>query len=198
MAYNTFTLIQLEQKFGLQIRRQPGIFREVLPAEVSTRLQENLVEGTDLALLSGSEKARSEYLIAPVLAEVYRIAKDKTTLFSGVEFNINEGQGLSGFCDFLLTLAPMVLEVRAPVVSIVEAKKENISAGIPQCFAELVAAQIFNDRAEKPIETLYGVVTSGTDWQFLRLRDTEAIVDSDLYYLDNVEKIVGIILSMLR
>jgi len=82
MAYNTFTLIQLEQKFGLQIRRQPGIFREVLPAEVSTRLQENLVEGTDLALLSGSEKARSEYLIAPVLAEVYRIAKDKTTLGS--------------------------------------------------------------------------------------------------------------------
>ena len=156
------------------------------------------MEGTDLALLSGSEKARSEYLIAPVLAEVYRIAKDKTTLFSGVEFNINEGQGLSGFCDFLLTLAPMVLEVRAPVVSIVEAKKENISAGTPQCVAELVAAQIFNDRAEKPIETLYGVVTSGTDWQFLRLRDTEAIVDSDLYYLDNMEKIVGIILSMLR
>jgi len=94
---------------------------------------------------------------------LHRLVWCYPTLFSGVEFNINEGQGLSGFCDFLLTLAPMVLEVRAPVVSIVEAKKENISAGIPQCFAELVVAQIFNDRAEKPIETLYGVVTSGTD-----------------------------------
>jgi hypothetical protein len=88
--------------------------------------------------------------------------------------------------------------VLAPVISIVEAKKEDIPKGIPQCLAELVAAQIFNAAEGITIETLYGIVTTGTDWKFLRLRGTDATIDSDLYYLDNVEKIVGITLSMLR
>ena len=83
-------------------------------------------------------------------------------------------------------------------MSVVEAKKENINAGIPQCLAELVAAQIFNAAAERPISPLYGIVTTGTDWKFLRLDGTTATIDSDLYYLDNVERIVGIVLSMLH
>ena len=198
MAYNTFTLVQLEQNFGLQIKRQSGIFKEVAPVEISGRLRENLAIDTNMALLSGSEKARSEYLIAPILSEVYRLSKDKAMLFSGVEFNVDDEQGLWGFCDFLLTLAPTAPDLRAPVVSIVEAKKENINGGIPQCFAELIAAQIFNAKAERVIETLYGVVTTGEVWKFLSLQGTSATIDGDLYYLDNVEKIVGIIVSMLQ
>lgn len=198
MAYNLFTLTQLEQNFGLQIRRQSGIFRDVPPVEITTRLRDNLADDTELALSSGSEKARSEYLIAPILSEVYRKSKDRAMLFSGIVFNVNSAQGLEGYCDFLLTLAPMALEIRAPVVSVVEAKKEDINGGIPQCLAELVAAQMFNAAEERPIDTLYGVVTTGTDWKFLRLQGTNATIDSDLYYLDNVEKIVGIVLSMLR
>lgn len=79
-----------------------------------------------------------------------------------------------------------------------EAKKEDINAGIPRCLAELVAAQIFSAAEGITIKTLYGIVKTGTDWKFLRLRGTEAVIDSDFYYLDNVEKIVGLTLSMLR
>ncbi len=198
MAYNQFTAMQLREAYHLEITEQSGLFAAMPPAAISDWLRVTLQKQTVLALRGNTEKARSEYLIAPILAEVYEQMQERVNLFSGVEFNVDIPRGLSGCCDFLFSLSPLTREVEAPVVSIVEAKKENINSGIPQCFAELIAAQIFNDRTGHPIDTLYGVVTTGTDWQFLRLRGTAATIDSDLYYLGNVEKIVGILLAMLR
>ena len=198
MAYNQFTIPQLEREFGLHIHRQAGLFRAVPPAPVSDLLRLMLTQNSRFALPSGSEKARSEYLIAPILAEVCQQKREQATLFSGVEFDVEPQQGLTGFCDFLFSLVPDALVITAPVISVVEAKRENILAGVPQCLAELIAAQRFNALQSLPVAVLYGIVTTGTDWQFLRLAGTEATLDSDLYYLDNVEKIVGIILSMLQ
>ena len=198
MAYNQFTIPQLERDFGIRISRQAGLFSAVPPSPVSELLRLILAQNSRFALPSGSEKARSEYLIAPILAEVCQQRREQASLFSGIEFDVDVPRGLSGYCDFLFSLTPDALVVSAPVVSIVEAKKENILAGIPQCLAELVAAQIFNTAQERPIETLYGVITTGTDWQFLRLQGIDAALDSDLYYFGNIEKIVGILLSMLR
>jgi hypothetical protein len=198
MAYNKFTTAQLRREYGLVITEQDALFADVPPAAIPDWLRDALARQTDFALRSGSEKARSEYLIAPILLSVYEQMQDQVNLFSGVEFEVDPERGLAGFCDFIFTLAPRTIEILAPVVSIVEAKKEDIPKGIPQCLAELVAAQIFNAAEGTTIETLYGIVTTGTDWKFLRLRGTDATIDSDLYFLDNVEKIVGITLSMLR
>ncbi len=198
MAYNQFTIPQLERDFGLRIHRQTGLFSVSPPAPISDLLRLTLAQNSRFALPSGSEKARSEYLIAPILAEVCQQKREQASLFSGIEFDVDAQRGLSGYCDFLFSLTPDALVLSAPVVSVVEAKKENILAGIPQCLAELIAAQIFNAAQEHPMETLYGVVTTGTDWQFLSLQETVATIDTDLYYLSNVEKIVGILLSMLR
>ena len=198
MAYNQFTLAQLQQNFGLQIDFAPSLFADAAPAVPSNLLRDYLAEYSNLALEMGTEKARSEFIIAPILAEVRRQLNNQVSLFSGTEFNVDAQSGLIGFCDFLFSLSPLSLEIRAPVVSVVEAKKEDIAKGIPQCLAELVAAQRFNAAAEQPIAALYGVITTGADWKFLRLQGFIATIDRDLYYLDNVEKIVGIILSMLR
>lgn len=198
MAYNKFTMAQLQREYHLQITEQAALFAHAPPAMISDLLRETLRRKTVLALRSGSEKARSEYIIAPILSEVYEQMQDQVNLFSGVEFDVDEQRGLAGYCDYLFSLPPLQREIQAPVIAIVEAKKENINAGIPQCFAELVAAQIFNTAEERNIDTLYGVVTSGEVWKFLRLQGTSAITDTDDYYLDNVERIVGIILSMLR
>jgi hypothetical protein len=198
MAYNQFTLLQIEREFGLQVRREGRLFADVAPVGISARLRQQLAEDTDLALVTGSEKARSEYIIAPILAEVYRQTRDSVTLFSGPQFDVDIPRGLAGYCDFILALAPAVLEIRAPVVAIVEAKRENINAGIPQCLAELIAAQIFNAEQERPIETLYGAITTGEVWKFLRLQSVAATIDTDEYFLNQVEQIVGIFVWMLR
>jgi hypothetical protein len=90
------------------------------------------------------------------------------------------------------------LLVSAPIIIIVEAKKENINAGLGQCVAEMLAAQIFNEREGNEIPAIYGTVTTGTIWKFLKLQ--EQIIDIDLgeYYLNDVKKIVGILANSIR
>jgi ABC-type uncharacterized transport system substrate-binding protein len=65
--------------------------------------------------------------------------------------------------------------------------------GIAQCIAEMIAAQILNDRSNNAIPTIYGAVTSGTNWQFLTLTGTQVKLDTTEYFINNVEKILGIL-----
>ncbi len=88
--------------------------------------------------------------------------------------------------------------VTAPVIIVVEAKKENINAGFGQCAAEMVAAQIFNQQAAIEITTIYGAVTTGSIWQFLKLEGQILTIDLSEYYLKDVNKILGILASTVR
>ena len=198
MAYSNFTTNQLQREYGLRIARQAALFADVPPVPISEFLRETLRRRTEFALRSGSEKARSEYIIAPIVTEAYDQQQDRANLFSGVEFKVDEARGLSGFCDFIYTLAPLAIDIQAPVISVVEAKKEDIRSGIPQCLAELVAAQIYNAAEGLTLPVLYGVITNGVEWKFLKLEGTNATIDADEYLMSAPEKIVGIIVSMLR
>ena len=198
MAYNLFTMTQLQMEYQLLITEKSSVFADVPPAIIPDTLRATLRKQTVLALRSGSEKARSELIITPLLVEVYEQMQERVNLFSGVEFDVDKSRGLTGYCDFLFSISSLHREIQAPVISVVEAKQENINSAIPQCFAELVAAQIFNAKSEWSIDTLYGVITTGEVWKFLRLRGTDATIDTDDYFLNQPEKIVGIILSMLR
>jgi heterodisulfide reductase subunit B len=97
-----------------------------------------------------------------------------------------------------LSLSAEQLIIEAPVVVIVEAKNENIKQGISQCIAEMVAAQLFNQRRNNAIPTVYGVVTTGSNWKFLQLTGTTVFVDLPEYYIKEVERIVGILVHMVR
>jgi hypothetical protein len=133
-----------------------------------------------------------------VLWEVRRQLRGKVGLFSGVEFDVDAAGGLEGVCDYLLTLSPVEITVQAPVVAIAEAKKENIPAGVPQCLAEMVAAHVFNEEAGNTIPCIYGAVTTGTDWKFLRLEGKLATLDRIEYHIDDVDEIVGVLVWMVH
>jgi hypothetical protein len=81
---------------------------------------------------------------------------------------------------------------------LVEAKKEDIIAGLGQCVAEMVAAQIFNEREGNEISIIYGTVTSGTNWKFLKLEGKVVEIDLVEYYLTDVNKILGILASGVK
>jgi hypothetical protein len=198
MAYNDFTLTGLKQQFALHIREEADLFGPIAPIPISDLLRQSLQAHVPLALDISTEKARSEFIIAPILAEVRRQLDDRISLFSGVEFNVDIEQGLHGVCDFLFSASPLQLAIEAPVVAVVEAKNENIKQGIVQCIAELVAAQQFNREQGNPIHAVYGAVTTGSVWKFLRLQESLVTVDSSEYYVKEVEKIVGILVTMLR
>jgi hypothetical protein len=131
--------------------------------------------------------------ITPILIELRRQLERKISIFSGVNFTVDPQLGLNGICDFLITQSPELLIITAPVVTIVEGKKEDLNTGLGQCIAEMIAAQIYNEKENQNINTIYGVVTSGTNWKFLKLEGKNVFIDLKEYYLENVAKILGIL-----
>lgn len=198
MAYSNFTLAKVKEDFGLTVDETQNLFADVEAIKPSDILSVTLQEYIPLATAIGTEKARSEFLIAPILSEVRRQLNYQISLFSGTDFNVDIEKGLIGYCDFLLSASREQFFISAPVITIVEAKNENIIGGLGQCVAEMVAAQIFNQRKGIDIPVIYGVVTSGTAWRFLTLNETNVCIDLVEYYINQVDKILGIILKPIQ
>jgi hypothetical protein len=197
MAYSDFKLKEIVKQFDLTLRENIDLFAAISEVESSEILKIMLKENAALAVDINTEKARSEMIIAPILLEVRRQLNYQIGLFSGSEFNVAPERGLNGVCDFLISLSPERLFISAPVITLVEAKKEDIKAGLGQCVAEMLAAQLFNEQEQNEIKTIYGVVTSGTNWRFLKLDDKIVYIDIVEYYLRDAGKILGILLSAI-
>ncbi|MDB9435541.1 hypothetical protein PN450_01670 [Dolichospermum lemmermannii CS-548] len=198
MAYSDFKLSEIIQKFELTLNEVSGLFGDVLEEESSDLLTTILKENVDLAVSINTEKARSEMIISPILLEVRRKLNNEISLFSGIDFNVDNQQGLNGFCDFLISLSKEQLFVRAPVITLVESKNENLKSGLAQCIAEMLAAQLFNEQKQNAIKIIYGAVTIGTIWQFLKLEDKTISIDLTEYYIKDVKKILGILISAIK
>jgi hypothetical protein len=195
MAYSDFTLKSACDSFKLDARLDEDLFASVPGASVSPFLRTVLDEFIPLGTSIQTEKARSEFIVAPILAEVRRLMKHRVSLFSGTDFNVDPGRGLNGTCDFIMAASSMQLFVRNPVLMIVEAKNDNIKSGYGQCVAEMVAAREFN-AAEQPAPTrIHGAVTTASIWKFLRLEGSKVFIDHREHYLDQLETILGILLS---
>lgn len=196
MAYSEFSLRLLKERFGITATDSEDLFGDVPPLPATDFFQTLLQRHLPIVRGLGTEKVRSEMIIAPLLVEVREQSGHKIGIFSGAELSVDTSQGLYGFCDFLISRSPTLLAVTAPVVALVEAKREDLTAGIPQCIAEMYAAALLNARDGEPRETIYGAVTSGTTWRFLRLRGLHAEVDSQEYFIEDIDKILGILRYM--
>jgi hypothetical protein len=164
MAYTDFTLESAEASLGVTSR--PGsLFPNLQPQPIPAWLQDMLGRGMRLALVS--EKARSEYIVAPILLAVREAAGDSIAILSGQRLDVDPGRRLVGDCDFLLARSEPVPRLRAPLMAVVEAKKNDIEGGLGQCVAQMVAAQMYNEQAGQPLPTMYGCVTTartGSSW----------------------------------
>jgi len=145
-----------------------------------------------------SEKARSEGIINPVLLEVKRQLQGQISVFSGEEFNVEPEAELTGYVDFFLSRSPEQLYIKAPAIVLVSAKKEDLKPTLGQYLAEMVAAQRFNQQKQQPISRIYGTVTSGTVWLFLKLEEQCASIDLTDYPLPPVEQILGFLVWMMQ
>lgn len=177
MAYNKFKMEDLQNKLKINIKRDFWLDTQSLQYPVDTLLEACLQQTTNIYL--GSEKARSEFLIAPVLQAFQRKNADNLSIFSGYEFNIDKSLSLNGFCDFILSSSPNSFFLNAPIFCIVEAKKMEPEVNdLAQCGAEMYAAQIFHQKQGKPQKSVYGCATSGYSWMFMELIDNTLLIDS--------------------
>lgn len=198
MAYADFDLKRAVHTFGLTEDRNTNLFASIEPIEPSDFLQAWLDELAPVALGVNSEKARSELIIAPMLVETKRRAGNEVNVLPGVTFEVDREQGLAGFCDFLIVRSPEIYYVQGPILAVVEAKREDLVAGLGQCVAEMVAIRLFNEREGTPIPAVFGCVTSGTNWRFLKLEGPTVSIDQPEYYLRDAAKILGILVSITR
>ncbi|MDJ0674513.1 MAG: hypothetical protein QNJ36_03770 [Calothrix sp. MO_167.B42] len=198
MSYRDFTISKVKHSFNLKLVEGKRFLPEIQPITLSPFLVEYLEESIPLAIAMGSEKARSELIISPILFEVRKLLNKEISFFSGEEFNVDAATELTGFCDFLISRSPEQLFIEAPAVVIVEAKKENLKNGLGQCIAQMIAAQIFNQQNDQSIPTIYGCVTSGNIWSFLKLENTTVTVDFTEYVIPPMEQIIGFLLWMAK
>ena len=199
MAFGNFTLASAVADFGLTVRSQP-LFPGVPPVDIGPGLRYALDTFGQLAVGINTEKARSEWLIAPLFGELWNRGQGTLFVLSGVDFTVDKDVGLSGVVDFMVGRGPQlsfVLSPSCPILAVVEAKNESIPGGQGPCAAEMVAALRFNQNAKTDIAAVFGVVTTGTTWKFHRLVGTALAIDTREYLISEVDQILGILLHVV-
>ena len=129
MAYSDFTFDSALQAFGLGFNEYTNLFPQVVERAPRQELLTLFEDHIPLGLAIGTEKARSEFIIAPLLAEARRQANRTVSCFSGIKFDVAPELGLTGYCDFILSRSPEMYSLKAPVLMLVEAKQEYIPGG---------------------------------------------------------------------
>lgn len=193
LSYSMFSLDLVRRRFGLEIVLQQ--FFPDNPAIVPTDLlRASLARASTIALIS--EKARSEFIVAPILLETKEYLQNTISIYSGIRLDVAPAEGLQGVCDFIVSKAPPLPTLQAPLIMMVEAKKNDIEEGLGQCAAEMVAAQRFNQGEVQQSSTVYGCVTTGELWQFLKLSHNTLYIDPEKVYIEHVDKILGMLVRM--
>jgi hypothetical protein len=197
-SYSKFTYDDLSA-LGLSVIIVNLFEGEVIaPIQPSMVLSENLNDAVEVSL--DTEKARSEFLIAPILRELQKNNKTVFSIYSGFNFDVDAAKGLQGFCDYLLVKLPLRPVPTSPIIAVVEAKLSgSLAAAIPQCVAEMYASRLWNEKRGKPIQVIYGIITNGESWLFLRYKEGVVIeVDKKTYFLENIENILGILQHIIN
>lgn len=190
MGYSDFTLNALIKTFNLEQQRNL-LFENTPPVEADQWLSETLKKSMQLVV--DTEKARSELIVMPILLESRELNKNCFAIYSGETFDVEPEKGLKGECDFILTYSPPLQTIQAPIIIIVEAKKHDIEGSLGQCAAQMIGARLFNRNNNSEIETIFGCVTTGETWQFLKLENNVINIDGSRYFINNVNQILGVL-----
>ena len=188
-SYSHFKSEDIET-LGLSINRKKlfGKFPDISPSEL---LLQTLAINQQIP--TESEKAKSELIITPILNEMFVRNPQRFTYFSGYQFNVDEKRGLKGFCDYIISTKYDAAFIESPLVAIVEAKhNQDLPDATPQCVAEMYAAQIFNERKKKPQPVIFGAITNGYEWLFLKLENSQVTLDIERYGLKNLPELLGV------
>ncbi|MCP2729144.1 hypothetical protein [Limnofasciculus baicalensis] len=133
--------------------------------------------------LRSSEKAK-ELLIDAICEEAL---EDFTQLkiWKGTAI---ESDVLRGTPDYIIAENKDYLD--APILCIVEAKKDNFTQGLAQCLVEMQACQWNNQQINKTID-VFGIVTNGEGWKFYKLTPQGEVYETLLYSVLDMEILLG-------
>jgi len=189
MSYPEFTIKKLRKEFGVKDKLS-HLFEPFAPLQPSDLLVSYLELAAKVNIKT--EKAKSEAIVFPILLELKRLNEDFVTLYSGDHLNVDPSKGLNGECDFILSKDTQSIDISYPIMQIVEAKNHDIQIGIPQCAAQMVGAKLYNQENEINLDVVYGCVTTGDEWLFMKLEKDMLLVDKRKYYLNELGGLLSI------
>ncbi|WP_338792149.1 hypothetical protein V9L05_16365 [Bernardetia sp. Wsw4-3y2] len=194
LNYNKFSFDRIKRRFNLN-EVQKDLFEGITPVEPSEWLKQTMEITADLPIKT--EKARTEFILMPVLLELRKRTERMFTIYSGEYFNVEPREGLAGPSDIILSMGAESYSISSPVMSIVQAYKNNLDLGLGKCVAQMIAADIFNEREDNHITTIYGCVTTGEQWLFLRLEGDTIQIHPHRFFLNELTDIIGMFQAML-
>ncbi|MCB1190600.1 MAG: hypothetical protein H7A23_19900 [Leptospiraceae bacterium] len=193
-SYSDFTIQDLQDMFGIKdkIDALNLCRKEVEPSEwlLATFAKH---KGLPIA----SEKAKSEMLITPILLDMHERQPSAFSFFSGYTFEVDKNLALTGRCDYLITKEIQSTNIEAPIIGIFEAKDDSLDKWYGQCGAEMYAARLFNERQKEDYPVIFGAVTNGFIWQFLKLERNILQIDSETFAIQNLPKLLGALQSLI-
>lgn len=187
-GYSSFSLSGVKKQFGLKSVRGI-IFDNLEPIQPSEWLLDSLARASEMAIVS--EKSRSEWIVSPIMVEVKYRNKDRMNILSGENMNVAKDQSLTGECDFIFVKDPYTISVESLIFCLVEAEKHDIIGGLGQCTAQMVGARMINEQDGVNYPVIYGCVTTGSDWQFLKLENQLITVEKNLKYINELPYLLG-------
>lgn len=189
--YSSFTFPELKRRFGLN-HLNTHLFegQTIAPTEATQMLLNELAEGRQMPIYS--EKAKSEFLIGPIVKEMKR-RNPHLSIFSGYSFNVDKKNKLTGPPDFLISNKPGKIDIEAPVFCIMESKNKTPDEGYAQCAAEMYAARLFNQQANEEQNVIYGAVTNAFEWIFMKLEDNTISIDNERYFINELPRLLGVL-----
>lgn len=197
MAFSDFSYPAVLAQFNLRYAPPDDLFAGVPPLPPSQGLSLTFPATLQLASFVSTEKARSEWMIAPLLADFWARYGGRVGVYSGVTFAADPANSLVGVCDFLVSRGPQQTELTPPAVIIFEAKNENIAGGLGQCVAAMVGAERYNRAAGQPTDTVYGCVTTGSAWRFVRLHADTVTLDRHERTIEHADQLLGILVHIV-
>ncbi len=85
----------------------------------------------------------------------------------------------------------------ASLVAVIEAKKEDLIGGLGQCAATMVGIRVFNERYGAKLPAIYGSVSSGSNWRFLKLEESRLFLDPREYFVREIDTLLGILVQIM-
>ena len=196
MAYRDFQLVDLQTKFNI-VTKRAKLFPNALRIEPSLLLAQQL-ERNHSHIRARTEKMVSEAFVFPILLEIQDRNSSKITLFSGENLLADKSKGLNGELDFLFTKQPNAFDLTAPIIAITEAKLDRaLIKAANQCAAQMIGSQVFNQKNNQPAEVIYGAITNGSEWLFMKLEANILTLDESEYFANDLPQLLGVLQTII-
>jgi hypothetical protein len=184
MAFGAFrNLEDVVRTYQIVVRQDR--FVQPVALAIENRFRERLEFLRQNAPISASEEAICEFMIAPILQEVWLSYSDALMIWSHVSLSLDET--LTGYPDYFFSRRSPLGPVRdKPYVLFVEAKKDDFDAAWAQCLAAMLAAQKLNAPAQR---TVFGGVSNGRVWYFSKLEANQMTQDPRAFTIDDLTEL---------